>query len=58
MKPTDTQYLIFQALNSLMLIRLDAFDTDTGIWHIWVLSPATNIAKILPNGAIELMEYD
>jgi hypothetical protein len=58
MKPRGTQYLIYQALTSLMLIRLDTFDTDTGIWHIWVLSPVTNIAKILPNGSIELMEYE
>lgn len=52
MKQTGTQYLVFQALDNLMLIKRHFFNPDTGIWFLEVLSPITNIAKIMPNGSI------
>jgi hypothetical protein len=54
-KPTGTQYLVFEALDTLMLIRKDFYSPETGIWFIDVLSPLANTAKIMPNGSIELM---
>jgi hypothetical protein len=56
MKPTGTQYLVFEALDTLMLLKEDFYSPETGIWFVEVLSPVTNIAKIMPNGSIELME--
>jgi uncharacterized membrane protein len=57
-KPTGTQYLVFQALDTLMLIKKNFFNSDTGIWFIEVLSPITNIAKIMDNGSIQLVEIE
>jgi hypothetical protein len=56
MKPTGTQYLIFEALDTLRVIRRYFFNPETGIWFIEVLSPVASIAKIMPNGSIELVE--
>jgi hypothetical protein len=58
MKQTGTQYLVFTALDTLMLIKQHFFNPDTGIWFIEVLSPITNIAKFMPNGSIQLMEIE
>jgi hypothetical protein len=58
MKQTGTQYLVFQALDTLMLIKRHFFNPDTGSWFLEVLSPITNIAKIMPNGSIELVEVE
>jgi len=57
-KQTGTQYLVFTALDTLMLIKRHFFNPDTGIWFIEVLSPVTNIAKIMPNGSIKLVEVE
>jgi hypothetical protein len=56
MQPTGTQYLIFQALDALMLIKRYFFAPEMGIWFVEVLSPIANVAKIMPNGSIELVE--
>jgi len=55
-RPTGTQYLVFEALDTLMLINRYFFNPETGIWFIEVLSPIANIAKTMLNGSIELME--
>jgi hypothetical protein len=47
---------VFEALDTLMLIKKNFFSPESGIWFIEVLSPLANIAKIMPNGSIELME--
>jgi hypothetical protein len=57
-KQTGTQYLVFEALDTLMLIKRYFFNADTCIWFIEVLSPITNIVKIMPNGSKQLMEIE
>ncbi|MGK7905429.1 MAG: hypothetical protein AB4352_29300 [Hormoscilla sp.] len=52
MEPTEAQYLIINALETLELLDQQTFDRDTGIWYISTPSPALTIAMILPSGDI------
>jgi len=55
-KPTGIQYLMFQGIEALGIVRGDIFDIDTGIWYVWILSPLISVARILPDGTVDTME--
>lgn len=58
MERTEAQYLIFNALETLGLVRRDFYDEDTGIWYLETLSPTYPISRLLPDGDILPLETD
>ena len=52
MEPTEEQYLIINALDTLGLLGSSFYDPEEGAWYIDTPSPILPIAKILPNGEI------
>jgi hypothetical protein len=51
-EPTEYQYLIINALETLELLEWRLYDPDTGIWRIQTPSPVLPVAYILQNGDI------
>lgn len=58
MERTEIQYLIFNALETLGLVRRDFYDDDTGIWYLETISPILPISKLLPDGEVLSIEVD
>ena len=52
MEPTEEQYLILNALETLNLIEYDFYDSENGDWYIATPSPILPISIVLPNGEI------
>ncbi|MBA3920978.1 MAG: hypothetical protein H0X31_04395 [Nostocaceae cyanobacterium] len=52
MEPTELQYLILNALETLDLLEWRLYDEYTGYWRIQTPSPVLPVAYILPNGDI------
>lgn len=52
MEPTESQYLIVNALQTLDLLEYDLYDQDRGEWYIATPSPVLPISIILPDGDI------
>jgi hypothetical protein len=51
-EPTESQYLVLNALQTLDLIEYEFYDRDSGNWYIATPSPILPIAVVLPNGEI------
>jgi len=51
-EPTDVQYLILNALETLELLQFRLYDENTGIWLIITPSSSLPRAYLLPNGDI------
>lgn len=59
MERTEAQYLVFNALEALGLVRRDFYDEDTtGIWYLETISPTLPISRLLPDGEILPLETD
>ncbi|MFB2937146.1 hypothetical protein ACE1B6_18020 [Aerosakkonemataceae cyanobacterium BLCC-F154] len=56
MEPTEEQYLVLNALDTLALLRDYRYDEDTGIFIIITLSPVLPLAILRPNGEVTLIE--
>ncbi|NJK67023.1 MAG: hypothetical protein HC789_18555 [Microcoleus sp. CSU_2_2] len=52
MKPTESQYLVINALQTLQLIEYEFYDGESGDWYIATPSQVLPVAVILPNGEI------
>ena len=52
MEPTEFQYLIINALQTLGLLEYDFYDQDRGEWYIATPSTVLPISMILFNGDI------
>lgn len=52
MEPTESQYLIINALQTLGLLEYDFYDQDRGEWYIATPSTVLPISMILLNGDI------
>ncbi|OCR02833.1 hypothetical protein BCD67_15640 [Oscillatoriales cyanobacterium USR001] len=52
MEPTEAQYLIVNALQTLNLVEYDFYDPENGDWYIATISYVLPIAIILPTGDI------
>jgi hypothetical protein len=51
-EPTEAQYLIINAIDTLDLLGSNFYDEDTGDWYIQTPSPTLPNSIILPNGEI------
>jgi len=51
-EPSEDQYLIINALDTLELLGYNFYDENTGIWYIETPSPILSISKIFQNGEI------
>jgi hypothetical protein len=51
-EPTEAQYLIINALDTLELLTHNFYDQTTGIWYIATVSPILPVSQILPGGDI------
>lgn len=58
MERTEAQYLVFNALETLSLIRRDFYDEETGVWYLETLSPVLPIARLMPTGEILPVELE
>lgn len=56
MEPTEEQFLVINALETLKFLLSDVYDDDTGIWYIETLSPVLKYAQIMPDGEITVVE--
>lgn len=52
MEPSEDQYLIINALDTLMLLSANFYDEDTGDWYINTPSPILHNAILQQNGDI------
>lgn len=52
MEPTESQYLIINALQTLDLLEYDFYDQDRGEWYIATSSSLLPVSIILQNGDI------
>ena len=57
MEPTEEQYLIINALDTLKLLIHSFYDQGNGIWYIATPSPVLPTAKLLPNGDIAPINF-
>lgn len=57
MEPTEEQFLVFNALETLALITHGFYSSANGYWYIETLSPILPIAVILPDGEIVPFEF-
>ena len=58
MERTEAQYLVFNALESLGLVRRDFYDEDMGIWYLETISPTLPFSRLMPNGEVLPLEID
>jgi hypothetical protein len=56
MEPTEAQYLVINALQTLDLVLNSVYDEDTGIWYIETPSPVLSLACLMPDGEIQPVE--
>jgi hypothetical protein len=56
MEPTEAQYLVINALQTLDLVLNSVYDEDTGIWYIETPSPVLPFACLMPDGEIQPLE--
>ena len=52
MEPTEAQFLVINALETLNLLLWRLYDEDTGYWHIQTPSTVLPLASILRNGEV------
>jgi hypothetical protein len=52
MEPTEAQYLIINALDTLGLLVREIYDLEQGVWYIETPSLVLPIAIILPSGDV------
>lgn len=57
MEPSESQYLLINALQTLELLERDFYDRDNGNWFIQTPSPVLPIAVILQTGDIVSLEF-
>lgn len=52
MEPTDAQFLIVNALETLELLQSRFYFADRGVWYIETPSPVLPVAAILQSGDV------
>ncbi len=57
MEPSESQYLILNALDTLELLSHAVYDEETGIWVIETPSSVLPYARLLQNGDIVPMRW-
>lgn len=56
MEPTEEQFLVMNALETLNFLVSDVYDGETGIWYIETLSQVLKCAQLMPDGEITVVE--
>ena len=56
MEPTEVQYLVLNALDTLELLIENRYDQNTGIWYIYTPSTVLPFAMLRQNGDITPIE--
>ena len=56
MEPTEAQYLVINALETLDLILLTVYDQNSGTWFLETLSPVLPFCRLMPDGEILPLE--
>lgn len=57
MEPSDAQYLIINALQTLELLNYNTYERDRGVWFIATPSPVLPVAAIAQDGEIYPTEW-
>ncbi len=57
MEPTEAQYLIINALETLELLQFRLYDESTGDWLIITPSPVLPVSSLKQNGDIVPREW-
>lgn len=57
MEPTEEQFLVFNALETLAIVLYSFYNSISGLWYLETLSPTLPISVILPNGEIVPFEF-
>ena len=57
MEPSEAQYLIINALDTLDLLGSNFYDEDTGDWYIQTNSPVLSDSIIRQNGEIVPIDW-
>ena len=56
MEPTEEQYLVLNALETLEFLQDYRYDEDSGIFYIITSSPLLPLAMLRPNGEVTPVE--
>lgn len=56
MEPTEAQYLVINALETLDLVILTVYDSNTGTWFLETLSLSLPFCRLMPDGEILPLE--
>jgi hypothetical protein len=56
-EPTEEQFLVFNALDTLALVQGDFYNERTGNWYIQTPSSILPLSVILPNGEVVPFEF-
>jgi hypothetical protein len=57
MEPSEPQYLIVNALETLELLNWRLYDEENGFWYIRTPSQVLPVAVILQNGEVVPLEF-
>jgi hypothetical protein len=57
MEPTEAQYLIINALETLELLIWRLYDNEKGFWYIRTLSQVLPTAVVIQNGEVVPLEF-
>jgi hypothetical protein len=55
-EPTEEQYLVVNALETLELLIENRYDPTSGVWYIFTSSPIMPLAMLRQNGEISPIE--
>lgn len=56
-EPTEEQYLIINALDTLELLGSNFYDEDSGSWYIQTPSPVLPSSRILSTGDVVPIDW-
>jgi hypothetical protein len=57
MEPSEEQYLVINALETLELLLWRLYDEEKGFWYIKTPSPILSSAVVLQNGEVVPIEF-
>jgi hypothetical protein len=55
-EPTEAQYLVINALDTLGLLIENRYDEESGFWYLYTLSPILPLSVLMPDGEITAIE--
>lgn len=56
MEPTEEQFLVFNALDTLQLLRRDFYDAQSSVWYLETLGPVLPLCRLMSGGEILPLE--